>query len=57
MSLLAWSTRLGIKYRTLLQRINRGLSFEEAIEHKFYGRLPKSYRLAIRASLHLLHTV
>ena len=42
MSLLAWSTRLGIKYRTLLQRINRGLSFEEAIEHKFYGRLPKS---------------
>ena len=41
MSLTFWSKCLGIKYRTLLQRINRGLSFAEAIEHKLYGRLPQ----------------
>jgi hypothetical protein len=41
MSLWAWSKELGFNYRTVLQRINRGLSFEEAIEHKFYGRLHK----------------
>ena len=44
MSLTSWSKHLGINYRTLLQRVNRGLSFEEAIEHKFYGRLPKKSR-------------
>ena len=41
MSLFAWSTRLGIKYRTLLQRIIRGLTLAEAIEHPHRGRLPK----------------
>ena len=41
MSLWAWSKELGFVYGTVLQRFNQGLSFEEAIEHKFYGRLPK----------------
>ena len=44
MSLTLWSKHLGINYRTLLQRVNRGLSFAEAIEHKFDGRLPKKPR-------------
>ena len=44
MSLTLWSKHLGINYRTLLQRVNRGLSFEEAIEHPYYGRLPKKPR-------------
>jgi hypothetical protein len=42
MSLWAWSKELGFKYRTVLQRVNRGLTFDEAIQHKFYRRLPKS---------------
>jgi hypothetical protein len=41
MSLWAWSRELGVNYRTLFQRINRGLTFAEAVSHKFYGRLPK----------------
>ena len=41
MSLHAWSKKLGINYRTLLQRINRGLSFSEAIAHPYQGRLPE----------------
>jgi hypothetical protein len=41
MSLWAWSKKLGMNYRTLLQRVNRGLSFEEAIRHKLHGPLPK----------------
>ena len=41
MSLWAWSKELGFNYTTVLQRVNRGLPFAEAIEHKFYGRLPK----------------
>ena len=42
MSLHAWSKKLGINYRTLLQRIRRGLSFSEAIAHRYRGRLPES---------------
>ena len=44
MSLWAWSKELGFEYGTVLQRVNRGLSFEEAIAHKFYGRLPRKSR-------------
>ena len=41
MSLNAWAKETGVNYRTLLQRINRGLSIAEAIEHPHYGKLPK----------------
>jgi hypothetical protein len=41
MSVFAWSRELGINYRTLLQRVNRGLSLAEAVEHPLYERLPR----------------
>ena len=41
MSLAAWSRELKINYRTLRARLNRGLSFEEAVTHPLRGRFPK----------------
>jgi hypothetical protein len=40
-SLFAWAKERGINIEPHLQPVNRGLSFAEAIEHKFNGRLPK----------------
>jgi hypothetical protein len=40
MSLSAWAKELGLTYRTLIARINRGLSFVEAIEHPLRAPLP-----------------
>jgi hypothetical protein len=41
MALPAWAQELGLNYRTLVARINRGLSFVEAIEHPLGAALPK----------------
>ena len=38
---LLWAKELGLNYRTLVARINRGLSFLEAIEHPVGASLPK----------------
>ena len=35
-----WAKELGINYRTLRARLNRGLSLAEAIEHPFGATLP-----------------
>ena len=43
MSLWAWSKERRINYRTLLQRVNRGLSIADAIEHKLNARLLKRH--------------
>jgi len=40
MSLRRWSKELGINYRTVLERIKRGLSFAEAVEHPLKAPLP-----------------
>ena len=41
MSLFAWSKELRMSYRTLLQRVHRGLTLAEAVAHPRYGPLPK----------------
>lgn len=38
--LSTWLQELEINYRTLIARINRGLSFREAIEHALGTALP-----------------
>ena len=41
MSLFAWAKELQLNYRTLVARINRGLSLTEAIDHPLRAALPK----------------
>jgi hypothetical protein len=41
MPLSQWARHLNINYRTLLARINKGLSFEEAVEHPLGASLKK----------------
>lgn len=41
MPLSRWAKELGLNYTTLVARINRGLSFVEAIGHPLAAPLPK----------------
>ena len=41
MSLRRWSQELGVNYRTVLDRIKRGLSFSEAVQHPLKAPLPQ----------------
>jgi len=41
-SLRRWSRGLGVNYRTILERIKRGLSFPQAVEHPLTAPWPKT---------------
>ena len=40
MSLFLWARELKLKYRTLRARMNKGLTFEQAVNHKHRARFP-----------------
>jgi hypothetical protein len=48
MSLFAWARVLGINYRTLLGRMNRGLTFVQAVKHKKGAPLPRPWTMRRR---------